>query len=205
MHQCSMRQSGFTLLELLVAISIFAIISAISYGTLIRIIDQDEHLELERRYWQTLGTSLIRLEEDLAFTIPRSIRDSGGFPVPAFTGQPIDDRAVSPPSLEFTRAGSWRLQTDTTTGIQRIAYRVKNNELLRQVWPTLDRGPVDQPRSFVLLNDVELFELRFLGSNLSWSDHWPLEENKEVLPRGIELKLKTVNRETITKYFVVSG
>jgi general secretion pathway protein J len=201
----TVQQSGFTLLELLVAISIFAIISVISYGTLIRVIDQDERLERERRYWQVLGSSLVRLEEDLAFAVPRSIRDAGGFPVPAFIGQPVDDRAVSPPSLEFSRLGSWITQTSTTPALQRVAYRVRDGELLREIWPSIDRAPVDQARSFVLIKDVELFELRFYDGRTPWQDRWPLKENQDALPRGIKLTLKIKNREPIQRLFLVNG
>jgi len=198
-------QKGFTLFELLVAIVIFAVVSAVSYGTLIRIIDQDAHLEQERRYWQQLALVLTRIEDDLAFASPRRIRDVSGFPVAAFNGRPVDDREVSPPSLEFTRTGGWTLDTSRAPGIQRIAYRVREGELRRQVWSSLDRAPVEEPSSIILITDVEQFDLRFYDSGKQWVPGWPVEENGAALPLGVELTIKISNREAIRRLFIVNG
>jgi general secretion pathway protein J len=199
------RQHGFTLFELLVAIIIFAVVSAVSYGTLIRIIDQDEHLEGERRYWQQLTLALTRLEDDLAFASTRNIRDVGGFPLAAFNGRAVDSRALSPPSLEFTRSGQWTLTTSQTPGLQRIAYRLREGELQRQVWSSLDRAPVERPSSVALITDVEQLELRFYDSGNQWNAAWPKEENEAELPIGVELTIKVRGREAIRRLFLVNA
>lgn len=199
------KQSGFTLLEIMVAITIFAILSAISYGTLIRIIDQDEHIEQERKYWQQLATALVRLEDDLAYTIAREVRSNNGIRVAAFLGRQVDSRAVSPPSLEFTRTGLWILETSETAGLQRVAYRVKDNKLLRQVWTNLDRAPTDAPRSTTILNEVEQLDLRFLSAGGKWRHHWPNVPGDKALPIGVELIVKTKNRPSIRRLYIVNG
>lgn len=203
--QDSLRQRGFTLFELLVAIVIFAVVSAVSYGTLIRIIDQDTHLEGERRYWQQLTLALTRLEDDLAFASPRKIRDVGGYALAAFYGRPVDSRELSPPSLEFTRSGQWTIAAGRAPGVQRIAYRLYDGELRRQVWSSLDRAPTDQPVSVVLIRDVEQFDLRFYDSGNQWNAVWPPEENSPGLPTGVELTVKIRGREAIRRLFVVNG
>ena len=200
-----LQQQGFTLFELLVAIVIFAVVSAVSYGTLIRIIDQDEHLEGERRYWQQVTLALTRLEDDLAFASPRKVRDASGLPLAAFYGRPVDSRELSPPSLEFTRTGQWTLATSQAPGLQRIAYRLREGELLREVWASLDRAPVDQPLSVPLIKDVEQFELRFYDTGNQWNATWPTEENSPALPVGVELTIKTHGREVIRRLFLVNG
>lgn len=199
------RQRGFTLFELLVAIIIFAVVSAVSYGTLIRIIDQDEHLEGERRYWQQLTLALTRVEDDLAFASPRKIRDVGGLPLAAFNGRPVDSRAISPPPLEFTRTGQWTLVSSQSPGLQRVAYRLHDGELLRQVWSSLDRSPVDQPSSVTLLKDVDQFDLRFYDSGNQWNAVWPAEQDGPELPLGVELTIKIHGREAIRRVFIVNG
>lgn len=199
------RQRGFTLLELLIAIGIFAIISVISYGTLSQVLEMQERLESERLYWRTLSLGLLRLEEDLGHAIPRAIRGVDGQSQPAFAGRPADSRALSPPSLEITRVGQWILATGGQTGIQRVDYRLKEGTLIRQVWPAPDRAPGMQPRSQSLITDIEIFELQFLSKKGDKYPKWPVERVSDTLPIGVEITLKRRDRKSIHRIFAVNG
>ncbi|MEE8387127.1 MAG: type II secretion system minor pseudopilin GspJ [Acidiferrobacterales bacterium] len=199
-----MQQRGFTLLEVLIAMGIFAIVSAISYGTLIRVLDHQQILEQERAMWRSLSLAMLRIEDDLGHTRERTVRDIYGTEIPAFLGQPSDSRAVSPPTLEFTRGGQWVLAAGTNAGIQRVAYRLHEGKLLREVWPSLDRSPTSEPRATPLLHDVEEFEVRFYAPDKKWVSHWPIPGVADILPRGVEVSLTLQNRETIIRLFVVN-
>lgn len=199
-----MEQRGFTLLEILVAIGIFAVVSAISYGTLIRVLDQQQILEGERAMWRSLSLTMLRIEDDLSHTRKRKVRNVYGTAIPAFLGQPSDNRAVSPPALEFTRGGQWVLASGTNAGIQRVAYRLSEGKLLREVWPALDRSPTSTPRAAPLLHDVEEFEVRFYAPQGEWVSRWPIEDKADDLPRGVEVSLKLQHKDAITRLFVVN-
>jgi len=60
------RSAGFTLLEILVAVGIFALFSAMAYGGLIRVLDTRDRLDAERDYWRGLTMSFLQIEDDLA-------------------------------------------------------------------------------------------------------------------------------------------
>ncbi|MFV1997437.1 MAG: type II secretion system minor pseudopilin GspJ [Acidiferrobacterales bacterium] len=203
--QRSNRQDGFTLLELLIAISIFALVSAISFGTLTQILEQRERINQERNYWRSLSIIMTQLEDDLAFVIDRRIRDIDGTTIAAFIGQPADSRAVSPPSLEFTRAGQWVLANTGAPAVGRIAYRLLDKKILRQQWVDLDRSPTSEPRSTVLLNDVEELSLRFLSPNGKWSPTWPIPRSKYALPTGVEITITTSRNKTYRRLLVTNG
>lgn len=199
-----MLQRGFTLLEVLIAMGIFAIVSAMSYGTLIHVLDQQQILERERTMWRNLSLVMLRIEDDLSHTRQRPVRNIYGATIAAFLGQPSDSRAVGPPALEFTRGGQWVLASGTNAGVQRIAYRLREGKLWREVWPSLDRSPTSEPRTTVLLSDVEEFEVRFYSSEGKWVSRWPIEDKTATLPRGVEVSLKLQHQETLTRLFVVN-
>lgn len=195
---------GFTLLEVLIAMTIFAIVSAVSYGTLIRVLDQQQVLEKERAVWRGLSLAMLRIEDDLSHTRQRTVRNIYGASIPAFIGQPSDSRAIAPPTLEFTRGGQWVLAAGSGAAVQRVAYRLRDGKLLREVWPSLDRSPTSVPRTATLLRNVEKFEVLFYSPQGEWVSNWPLNEKSEPLPRGVKLTLKLQQRETLTRLFVVN-
>ncbi len=196
---------GFTLLELLVAIGIFALISAIAYGSLIRLMNDRARLESEHDFWRSLSLTFTRLEEDFSQARERSIRDVIGFTQPAFRGQPTDTRAVAPPSVEFTRGGVLSFGDDTRPDLQRVGYRLVDDTLMRLTWPVLDLGPQTAPVETPILKNVEEFRVRFYAPAGAWIDVWPTEGIPEILPRGVEVRLKLTGRGEFTRLLLVNG
>ena len=203
--QITSRQNGFTLIELLIAISIFALVSAISYGTLAQILEQRSRIEQERNHWRSLSIAMVLLEDDLSYAINRAVRNIDGTPVAAFVGQPADSRALSPPSLEFTRTGRWVLAHTSAPSVGRIAYRFQDNKLLREKWGELDRSPTSEPQSTVLLNGVEEISLRFLSPAGTWSTTWPVLPTKFALPAGVEIVIGFSENQSYRRLFVLNG
>lgn len=198
------RQQGLTLLELVIAIGVFALFSAMAYGALDRIMSQRDRLESEQLFWRTLSLVFLRVEDDLAQARPRRIRDIDGNVLPALRGQPTDTRAVADPTLEFTRGGVIDLSIGGNTVLQRVGYRLQDQQLLRLSWSVLDRGPQSKPAEAVLLKDVETFSVRFLAPNGDWLEQWPTEGVVDELPRGIELTVQLKGRGEFTRSFVVN-
>jgi general secretion pathway protein J len=205
------RASGFTLLEVLVAVGIFALFSAMAYGSLLRILDTRDRLETERDYWRTLSLSLMQIEDDLAQARPRTIRGLDGLERPAFRGQPVDSRALGEPSLEFTRGGQMVLGDGARSDMQRVGYQLREGTLSRLVWPALDQPLISEPRAAPLLEHVEELRLRFYAPPGVWTDSWPASTQTGVpipnnaLPAAIELTLKIEGRGEIVRVFQVKG
>lgn len=196
---------GFTLLELLVAIGIFALISAIAYGSLTRLMVDRERLEAEHDFWRGLSLTFARLEEDLSQARERSVRDVIGFTQPAFRGQPTDARATAAPSVEFTRGGVLIFSDGARSDLQRVAYRLVDGTLKRLTWPVLDLGPQTVPLETPLLSHVEEFRVRFYAPAGIWLDLWPADGINEILPRGVEVKVTFKGRGEFTRLFLVNG
>lgn len=182
------RQQGFTLLELLIAVAILALIAVGSYRLLAATITTRDQAERHMQALQTLQKADMILQRDLLQAVARPIRDAFGDKQP---GLILSQDA----SLEFTRRG-WRnpLQ-ETRSQLVRVRYRVQGRKLVREHWRVLDRVRDSQPERTVLLENVDDFQIRVFADN-SWSDVWPaLAQSQKkaeeiVLPEAIELSFK---------------
>ena len=200
------KQRGFTLLELLVALAIFAVIYVVAHGTLAGILSGSQALTAEQQRWQRLDTAFTLMQEDLHFACARRIRDASGFSQPPFTGQQTDTRAVSLPSMEFSRTGIRVLASDRETGDRRLAYRLKDGILYREIWPTLDRKFDATPVDDRLLADVTQFDVRFLGHEGQWLSSWPdYQHQEEIMPVAVEVTLDTKGGDSVKRIFLVNG
>jgi general secretion pathway protein J len=200
------KQSGFTLLELLVSLAIFAVIYMIAHGTLVNIISGSQAVTAEQEKWQQLDIAFAQMQEDLNFASERRVRDTSGFVLSAFKGQQTDTRAVAPPSLEFSRAGIRVLSGDRETGNRRIAYRLKDGVLYREIWPTLDRKYDAKPIDDRLVADVTRFDVRFLGREGQWLGAWPDNRHPtEILPVAVDITINTRDGDPVNRIFLVNG
>lgn len=206
------RAAGFTLLEMLVAIGIFAVISGVAYGGLVQILETRDRVEAEREFWRALTLTFRRLEDDLSQARPREVRDRDGAPLPAFRGQPVDPRALGEPSLEFTRGGILFISKAPRSDLQRIAYRLEEGVLQRLTWPVLDRAPQSQPVTSGLIGGVEEMTLRFSADGQTWSTEWPPRPlagqappagANASLPRGVEMTVRIAERGEFSRLFIV--
>src|SRR4051812_20313935 len=65
------RPGGFTLVELLVALAIFALLTAFSYRGLNAMLESREALQKESRKWRDVTLAMGRLERDVAAVLDR--------------------------------------------------------------------------------------------------------------------------------------
>lgn len=217
MTRTSARQAGFTLLEILVAVAVFAIFSAMAYGGLIQLLDSRARIDAERAYWREIALAFVRLQQDFTLARNRPIRSVGGGIQVQFQGQPTDPRAMADPNVEFTRGGML-VPNGFTADLQRVGYQLREDKLMRLTWPVLDRAPTTQPVSTPLLRDVEEFEVRFFqqsagspSANTSgtWIDRWPPLSTQGAqqpgLPRAVEVTVALKGRGKYKRTFLVGA
>ena len=198
------RHRGFTLLEVLVAIGIFALFSTMAYGSLTRLLESRERVEAERVFWREITLAFARMQDDFAFVRNRAVRRTDGTPEPyAFKGQPTDPRAQAEPSVELTRGGV--NSVGPLPDLQRIGYRLSEGVLYRVYWPVLDRAPTTQPIPIPILEEVDDFRVRFYHN--AWVDHWPplgqIQNNAPWRPGAVEVTLVHRTRGSFTRTFLV--
>ncbi|MBT8097127.1 MAG: type II secretion system minor pseudopilin GspJ [Woeseia sp.] len=199
------RVAGFTLIEVLVAIAIFGIMSALAYGALSQTISSSEILGERMNRLQSMQRAIRQLDSDFMQLAARPVRkDLGDTFSPALQAD-----SLSGVALELTRAG-WSNPTGMPRGtLQRVAYVVEDEELLRYYWNVLDRSYTNEPIVVSLLDGVDALQIRYLLDNGEWSERWPPETNAvnaglRNRPRAVEIVLRLINEGDITRLIEVA-
>ncbi|MGD2117894.1 MAG: type II secretion system minor pseudopilin GspJ [Chromatiales bacterium] len=178
-------QKGFTLLELLIAISIFAVLSVMAYGGLRTVITTSQHTQEVSQQFASVQKLFLLLSQDLFNASERPVRDEFGDELAAF------DASLAERSDLFSLTRSQMADPlAAQQSLQRINYRFEDGKLLRLTWPVLDRVQNTEPGRIQLLDGVKSAELAFLGDE--WSDHWPPTSTgatPTALPRALSINL----------------
>jgi general secretion pathway protein J len=182
---------GFTLLELIVVLAIFAVLSVLAYGGLSSVLTARARVADALERTTALQKGYLRLRNDFQQLRDRPIRDDYGVTQPALLVQ--HDGTV-----EFTRSG-WRNPLSLPrAALERVAYRIEEGRLLRRSWRVLDRGQNVEPVEAVVLDQVEEAAWRFLDAKLEWQTNWPEAAsllnanpaNPPAPPQAVELTLQ---------------
>lgn len=180
------RARGFTLLELLVAIAILALVAVGSYRLLFDTIATRDRGMAHEKALRDLQRADMILQRDLLQAAARPIRDEYGDVQPGLV-------LAEDKGLEFTRRG-WRnpLQ-QARSDLVRVRYRVVAGQLVREHWTVLDRARSSTPVRTVLLDKVSNFRVQaHAGGN--WSATWPplaqvsRQASAVPLPEAVEVR-----------------
>ncbi len=165
-----MRARGFTLLEVLVAVVIFGIISVLAYGGYNQLIQQSDIVERSASRTRAVQSTVQRMSEDFAMLEPRPIREPIGESLePALrAGGTRTDTLV-----DLTRSGWTNPAGLSRSTLQRVTYRLLDGKLERAYWTALDRTLTTEPTSAVMLDKVRATTFRFMDQNQSWHEQWP--------------------------------
>ncbi|HYW93902.1 MAG TPA: type II secretion system minor pseudopilin GspJ [Gammaproteobacteria bacterium] len=198
------RRAGFTLLELLVALAVFALLAAMAYGGLDEVVRVREHTTDMLERLASVQTAFTFIEADCEQLAPREIRDQFGDLHPAIVANP---RNAYP--LELTHFGWANPLSRPRSSMQRVAYEVKDHELYRVFWHELDRAPQAQPLKSAILDQVDGLDVRFLDVQRQWHSQWPpvnaTSAQSAGLPLAIRVTLELKDWGRITRTFNVAG
>ncbi|MFZ9666764.1 MAG: type II secretion system minor pseudopilin GspJ [Steroidobacteraceae bacterium] len=189
------RGKGFTLLELLVALFVTAIMFALGYGALTDIARHRVDIKNAQSSLGELQRAVRLMTDDLSQLHPRPIRDElGRVYAPALVGE-----SGTPSPIALTRGGRASTSSHARSTLQRVEYLVEGGQLVRFVWPVLDRVQSSNASRRVLMSGVRSIDLRYLDDRGEWQRNWPtplMSGESELLahrrrPRAIEFTLTT--------------
>lgn len=162
---CFDARRGFSLIELLVALVIFATMAAIAYAGLGAVTRTRTTLETRERELAALGRTLTFVERDLRASAWRPVRDGEGRDLPALLGQAE--------FLELSTHGRGHALGPDLGMVERVGYLRDADGLHRLRWPVLDRVRTTVPDRRLILPDVEHVRWRYLTADGRWHDQWP--------------------------------
>ncbi len=198
-----MDDRGFTLIEIIVAVAILAIISLLIWQTSAVSMNAKERYEAEDIRFHEAMLALSRLADDVSqaflYTTKKHLGQSGiGEPArdTRFVGDDQGDRDA----LHFVTFGHMRYLKDSKESDQEeISYYLKKNEeegiwnLVRRSQSPPDTEHDEGGKEFVVLEDVQKLELQFYdGKRGEWKREWDssrVEFNKQ-LPKAVEVTLE---------------
>lgn len=187
------RQRGLTLIELMVALTIFAVLGVLSYRALAEVSTSRTRLEDGFERWRSVGRAMQRIDADLLQLV-----------APAASASTTANVQASP-ALLLTRAASGGaelqlLRLDDARGVRRVGYRLVDGRLDWLRWSGRDAlgDPIVEP----LLGNVRNVRWRFLtGGNRV--DAWPPGERRHTLPDAVILELELPDHGTLTRFIAL--
>jgi len=204
------RARGFTLLEVLVAVAIFAIISVLAYTGYSELTRQSQRIAASAERMRAIQATVQRMVQDFSSIEPRPIREPIGDSVqPALIADSRSDQLA-----EFTHSGWSNPAGVPRSTLQRVAYRLEDGKLTRNYWAALDRTLSTEPVRVVLLDRVKTVTLRFMEPrSRRLTDQWPAlggggpagPNASRTLPLAVEITLELEDWGKITRLVEVAG
>lgn len=204
---------GFTLIEVLIAMAITALVAVLSYQSLSSVLNSVESLRDNGERVSELNRTWTVVSRDIRQFVPRPVRDEFGESESAMWGGSGADSALS-----LTRGGWYNPNQQLRSSLQRVRYRLEDDELWRESYTVLDRVSDSEPQRALLLEGVVSFELAFLSPQVTlrgaeldtddWPDNWGLNASNSRLvdpPQALELRLELEDLDEVRWLYELPG
>lgn len=180
------RPQGLTLIELVVALAVFAVLGTLTYRGTAQLIDSRQRLGGELERWRAVERALNLIDTDLQqLAAPQPVAGGAAAIELRRSGEETELRLLSLSSADTAR---------------RIAFRHAGGRLEWLRWP--GRDPRETPQIDTLLDPVTAVRWRFLGND-GWLDHWPPRSTPNSIPAGVELQLDLPGAGTLTRLYAL--
>lgn len=204
LRRAGMSQRGFTLLEVLVAIAVFAMLSLSAYQVLsgVQLSDQQSREHNERL--KSIQRAMVMMDNDFRQIVARRVRTQGEAPSDnlLFSSEYLLDSESQ--GILFTRAGWQNPQQMFPRGENvRVGYRIIEDKLERVWFRYPDMVVGAEPLVREVLAEVTKLSFRFY-SEKKWHDKWT---QKAALPDGIMVQMTLADFGDIERVYLlpVSG
>lgn len=198
-------ERGFTLIEVLIALAVFGIMSAIAYTTLGLTFANAEMLGERMDRLSAIQRTMRYLSHDLTMASPRPVRDE--------LGECCQPAVWVTPANEFVLAvthGGWANPAGLPRStLQRSVYVLEEDRLRRVYYTVLDATYSNVPVSTEILDGVIGLEFNMLRDNGETVQDWPpvgmpKPIGDKARPRAVEIILTLEDEGEIRRIIEVA-
>jgi len=191
---------GFTLIEVLLAISIFAMISLASFSIFDGVLKSDEYSQQRMKRLNEVQRAWLLIERDFLQITQRSMRVDGEAPLETFIHTDVDALQSNDQAIAFVRNG-W-----TNPGlliprsdVQSVAYRLYDNKLQRLHYNFVDAVVGEEPKIRHLIGGVLSLKFEYF-----YKRKWQQQLDDEASPLAIKVIIETEDLGEIHRQFLVT-
>ncbi len=193
------RHKGFTLIEVLVSIAIFASLSVAAYQVVSQVQRSDVLSQEKIQRLNELQRAMVMMDNDFRQMAIRHSRTNGEEPAKQlifWSDYLLDSDAKG---VMFTRLGWHNPQQQFPRGeVTKVGYRIKDNVLQRVWWRYPDTPVAQQGIVTPLLTKVEEFNLRFYDGK-QWKKDW---DSADSLPKAVSVVLTLKDYGEISRTYL---
>lgn len=161
------RCRGFTLFEMVIAVSIFAIMGVVAFGGLGQMTRTGQAVADANERLANMQFAVAYFNRDWTQVSPRKVRNQ--------YGDEEHNIVISDAAITFTRSGWSNLLGRKRSTLQRVQYLQIDDQLVRRHWRSLDQRVGEEPLQTVLLDDIEGVEIEFVDALGQPIRSWPNE------------------------------
>jgi general secretion pathway protein J len=183
----SANARGFTLIEVLVAMAVFALVALMASGLASSALSARGELDAADERLRRLQTARALIKADIGQIVWRPARDAfGGAGRGGFVGGIMND---GEPLLAFVRGGWTNTGAEARPSLQYVEYAVVGDALVRRTRAALDPTPNTPVEEMSLLQPVSGVEVSFLTGE-TWQPRWRVGQVQgAALPDAVALDL----------------
>lgn len=196
----SLRHSaeyGFTLVEMLVAVMIFAMLATAGVVLLRGGVEGQAAVTTHLDALADVQRGLATLDADLSQATERISRTQSGTFAPAFFGRAAQG---DEPLMQFVRDGWSNPGTLRRASLQKIEYWWREGRIERIGYPAVDGAAPPEPA--VLFEGVRALTLRYRDRQGNWRERWAPETPRQ-MPTAVEMVLIRGSDPPLTLRFLV--
>lgn len=189
-------ETGFTLVEMMVALFIFALLAAAGVTLLSVGVRAQAAATRELEATGGLRRMSVLLANDFAQIVPRMTRGGDGTTLRAFTG---NDGSSNPLVMGYVRGGWANPDGVMRAGVQRVDLVLDHGRLERRGYRDVDGN--SPAAAIVLTDNVATVSTRYRDDKGDWRPRWD-NALLDSMPAAIELTITRTKQKPVTMAFV---